>query len=436
MNVHDYVNHCFSGSGKEPLPDKALFLVGSNPLPLFVAARALEPNTILLLGTAKVKEVMDCLGELLGGQVARMETCEEANSLDIQNKTASLMKDAGNVWLFYTAGTKAMAVHSHDKWRTLTGRDCAHWGVYLSPDGRLWFDGGESFSISPAQNDYIVPEVSLTEMIRMHRIVHQRTKDLHQNDNCSTVAEKIHGFVLKHGMKSYKGLIPPCHADKVCVEIPEFGTVNAKGDISYLIEPNLKDKTKFCSFALTRWLGELGLTLPFPTADTLDSLGEILRGSPKASGHEDRQKDRIDLLKFLEGTWLEPWVAKSLLRSGLFHEVHDSFVFQIPNSEEKPEVDVCAMRGHTPFIFSCTVDDTSRLGKHKLFEVRLRANQLGGDHARAAVVCLSENPRHIEKQLNQGWAGYGTIRVFGKNDIRSEKSFIESVESWVQQLET
>lgn len=129
-------------------------------------------------------------------------------------------------------------------------------------------------------------------------------------------------------------------------------------------------------------------------------------------------------------------MAKSLLRSGLFHEVHDSFVFQIPNSEEKPEVDVCAMRGHTPFIFSCTVDDTSRLGKHKLFEVRLRANQLGGDHARAAVVCLSENPRHIEKQLNQGWAGYGTIRVFGKNDIRSEKSFIESVESWVQQLET
>lgn len=435
MTAHEYINRCFSQSGKESLPDTALFLVGSNPLPLYVAARALEPKTILLLGTSKVKEVMDRLGELLGNQVSKMETCEEANSLDIQNKTASLMKDAGNVWLFYTAGTKAMAVHSHEKWKSRTKGDCSHWGVYLSPDGRLWFDGGESFSLSPSQKDYIVPEVSLTEMILMHRIVHRHTKDLHQNDDYSTVAERIHRFVLKHGIKSYKGLIPPCHTDKGQFKLSEDETISAEGEISFLVDANLKDSSSFCSFSLSSWLGEMALSGAHSTAVNLDMLGEILRGSPAATKHKQRIKERKDLLKFLEGTWLEPWVAKSLIRSGLFHEVRDSFVFQIPNSEEKPEVDVCAMRGHTPFIFSCTVDDTSRLGKHKLFEVRLRANQVGGDHARAAVVCLSENPGGIEKQLNQGWAGYGTIKVFGKNDIKNAEFFIDSVESWISQLE-
>ena len=436
MTVQEYINHYFSQSAKEPLPDTALFLVGSNPLPLYVTARALEPKTILLLGTSKVKEVMDRLGELLGSQVAKMETCEEANSLDIQNKTASLMKGAGKVWLFYTAGTKAMAVHSHEKWRNLIGGHCAHWGVYLSPDGRLWFDAAQPFSLSPFQRDYSIPKLSLDETIRLHRIVQRHMKDRHQDDKYSVIAESIHIYVLKHGMATYKKLLPPCHTDKVIVNIPEIGAINATGEISFLNDANLKDDSIFCRISLTSWLRELSLPGTYSTGDNLDMLCEILRGSPKATNHGTRQKERVNLLKLLEGTWLELWVAKSLTSSGLFHEVHDSFEFQIPDFEKKCEVDVCAMRGHTPFVFSCTVDHSSSLGKHKLFEVRLRANQLGGDHARAAVVCLSDNPDGIERELNQGWAGYGTIKVFGKSHIRNATTFIESVESWVMQLET
>jgi hypothetical protein len=79
--------------------------------------------------------------------------------------------------------------------------------------------------------------------------------------------------------------------------------------------------------------------------------------------------------------------------------------------------------------------DHKQSGKHKLFEVRLRANQLGGEHARAAVVCLADTPKNIENELNQGWAGYGSIKVFGFQDIKNQEIFKQSVKNWIDELE-
>lgn len=141
------------------------------------------------------------------------------------------------------------------------------------------------------------------------------------------------------------------------------------------------------------------------------------------------------MLAWLVAEWLECWTARALLNTGLFHEVHDSVTFQIPDWTETSEVDVVAMRGHTPFVFSCTIDDKSSMGKHKLFEVRQRANQLGGEHARAAVVCLTTSPDDLAKQLNQGWKGYGTIEAFGLPDLTDQETFQKKINDWIQKLE-
>ncbi len=59
------------------------------------------------------------------------------------------------------------------------------------------------------------------------------------------------------------------------------------------------------------------------------------------------------------------------------------------------QFDVAAMRGYQLFAFSCTTEDGKRKGKRgllkqKLFESYVRARQMGGDEACAALVCCAE----------------------------------------------
>lgn len=78
------------------------------------------------------------------------------------------------------------------------------------------------------------------------------------------------------------------------------------------------------------------------------------------------------------------------------------------------ELDVVAMRGYQLFAVSCSVDDTNKLLKSKLFEAYVRARQLGGDEARVALVCGSDDPAGLEEQIKQTLHSQGHIMVLGK----------------------
>jgi hypothetical protein len=131
--------------------------------------------------------------------------------------------------------------------------------------------------------------------------------------------------------------------------------------------------------------------------------------------------------KFLTGLWLERWTA-SLIESCAGPSVPVAVGVKckrkLPVATEF-EIDIALMRGPRLYVVSCTTDSTKKLCKSKLFEVAMRARQMGGDLARSAVVCLLDGGDDKSSYIDQLrgdiaalWAATNIPKVFGLADLR------------------
>jgi len=96
--------------------DHLILLVGTNPLPNYVAAKLLlkEGGRLYWLYSAETAKIVDRLEIALGQRAIRVKV-DEADAGDIAVKMAGLVEsiDGGSIGLHYTGGTKVMAVHAH-----------------------------------------------------------------------------------------------------------------------------------------------------------------------------------------------------------------------------------------------------------------------------------------------------------------------------------
>ena len=146
-----------------------------------------------------------------------------------------------------------------------------------------------------------------------------------------------------------------------------------------------------------------------------------------------------------EGKWLE-WLVAKLLRDLGVPEVRA--VKKEGQRGPKFQVDVVGLRANRLYVISCTTS----LGKERwdkcrsrLFEVALRARQLGGDLARPALVCLLDgqlspdtDPADLESNVRASWEqAPNQLRVFGLPDVRAwagvdGPSDRSSLEAWLR----
>ncbi len=92
------------------------------------------------------------------------------------------------------------------------------------------------------------------------------------------------------------------------------------------------------------------------------------------------------------------------------------------------ELDVAAMYGYQLFGVSCFVSQQEKEKKSHLFEVVVRVRQLGGDEARAALVCCADDPRHLEEDIARKWDARDKFRVFGQDHLPNLK---QELENWI-----
>ena len=140
---------------------------------------------------------------------------------------------------------------------------------------------------------------------------------------------------------------------------------------------------------------------------------------------------------FLHGTWLEDYVLGKIISvdptKGIsvkdecnLHDCYASLEVAFPREDiernralkDLPffELDVVAMRGYQLFVISCTLDREVNRCKQKIFEVLLRARQLGGDEARVALVCLAN--AYDRESLKQQLKDEAHVTVFGKDGLQ------------------
>lgn len=404
--------------------DHLFLLVGKNPLPNYVAARLLAKTnaTIWLLhsddpdegpsGTKRAAEELEiALLKREPDLTVRLEGIPSSNNLGIETRIRDILHQmhqkglAGKIGLNYTGGTKVMSVHVY---RVLE-QELAEYQPrpvfsYLDPrELALRVDGHGTISPpifpimqSPTLRQKV--EISLDELIALHSLepappspTGWAEADGKLLDLCAAIAQ-VHatptGFkqwrlwIRKERLQSLPDLKYYPKLDPVCVALDSLCGGQSTGD----------------------------------------SVAKRLR--PHANNPKLTSCD-----KWFKGVWLEEHSAacvRQVANKVHIHDIDQNLEYKTKQAGiERLELDIAAMIGYQLFSISCQATQDRGAAKFHLFEVYVRAWQLGGDEARASLVCLLEDPTSLEKEVAQEWDTEGQLRVFGRHDLKDLASAFE-----------
>ncbi len=369
---------------------RLLLLVGSNPLPNYLAAVALEPGMAVLAFTPESEEPCDRLCEVLkqrGTEIERVCIQDATQASEIEGALENLRADH----LHYSGGTKPMAAHARMRFR----EDASRVSYIDERKGLLRFEDGYDHSL--AEIDF---GLSVDLLLRLHG---GEKKESSRHDDLDD-ARKLLEWVLPD---------PRCQTKLLLDHL----------------SPLTCDRRKKKSLTQAKQepisLGELGLQLSESTVP----------GS-------DWNKKKYELWRdFLCGEWLEVWVA-DVVRSSLGEDEAVEVGLRRVRDKTEFEIDVCFVRGHRLYVISCTTDSTKGLCKSKLFEVALRARQMGGDLAHSAIACLLDNEEghvdQLQEDIRSIWDAPNIPRVFGRDHLRewagcAGPSDTSSLSRWLEQ---
>lgn len=352
-------------------PTRLALLVGSNPLPNYLAAAVLEPReTVILLHSPETQEPRDRLSAALKERWPSLELVSECiEDATDRRKVHDVCSRIEVDHLHYSGGTKTMAAHArHDL--PVSDKQAS----YLDErKGLLRFDDGYDIPLDDRDVG-----LSLSILLRLHGIERRAgksgTEEAPTEHDVNEVARSVRA--------------DPKIANSL------YETFRHCGDIIPVAEAKADP-----------WNPEQhGLAL---------SVGRL----PEANWSRARYESWA---RFLTGEWLERWTA-AMIRSCLGGAISAPEVgVKCRRAPSRPEfeIDVALVRGHRLYVVSCTTDTRKDLCKSKIFEVAMRARQMGGDLARSALVCLSEAGDALRADMTSVWDAPNVPRVFGIAELR------------------
>jgi hypothetical protein len=366
-------------------PKELILLVGGNPLPNYVAACALreklDVQQVRLFYTTQVENVKNNLKKCLEGSGFRCceSLIEDAASAErIRHACRDL---APGSHLHYTGGTNTMAVHIHAEWKKKNGIEDQASYLY-GQDDRLLTDAGTAIEMKAV--------LDLDTLATLHGLEDTTSSQPRADGPSSEDAKEIATRSLDGQRIDDRTL-----ADRLYLAVPP------------------KEK-KFRKSPLQPSLHGLALS------------EQIVPGEGNGWVDDERVKTWS---KFLRGGWLEEWVALQIQTLRTEGKVTFDHLYVGVESWIKGrsfELDVVVIRGHRLYVASCTIDHDIRLCKSKLFEVAMRARQLGGDLARAALVCLADKDKEgkniideLQKDVHTLSVAQREPKVFGLQHLRT-----------------
>ena len=350
-----------------------LLLVGSNPLPNFLTALVLRPESICLFFSPETEPFKDYLQKILKEKfafnVAHRCIGDATDPAKVRDAFTSIESDSH---LNYTGGTKIMAAHARMAFRDIGGTD-SHASYLDDRKALLHYDDGYSIDMSRQDMDVRFDEVLGLHGIEAINISHEPGKQ---------DIEAVAAAVLAR---------PELAAELYRIHRNDNGNLQAVS------------KAKQIPVDLTSYVRGLSI-----------------QHLPEQSWVKDTYRKWC---KFLGGDWFEYWCGDLVRDMMQESEVFVGVDCQRANKRIF-EIDVAFVRRYRLYVISCTTDTTMKHCKPKLFEVAMRARQLGGDLARSAMVCLlhgsNDNGLFVE-QLQQDaadiWDASNTPQVFGLDDI-------------------
>jgi hypothetical protein len=457
-----------------------LLLVGSNPIPNAVAGKLLvaQGGTITLIHSSGSLPLAQRLESWLAGPnkdradiTVVFAGVEESNATSVYDGVMKALdayehahRNAINtgtarVGLNYTGGTKVMAVQAH--------RAVAEWAkahqleepVFSYLDARtleMRFDSAPTVPFPVG----LEVQISTLELLKLHN-----WKSEPEPTDALILPQTAAALLTVHTNASearkwtdwLRNELFPVAKKPVALRTPFWVSQEGKR----LEGPyDVKRPAPTDDWKSKAQLREIAI--PWPD---LPALTEVMRQELR---QEDAEKLTLtageahgckeeDFCKWLSGVWLEFALLSALQKCAEELHFNHSCMDLRPralDSEEKGELfqfDVVAMRGYQLFAFSCTTESASQenseaprgvsnsrlekgpgrgLLKSKLFEVSLRARQMGGDEACAALVCCMSRDQatKLQAEVQRELIPEGRIHVFGREDL---ENLTGSIADWV-----
>jgi hypothetical protein len=401
-----------------------ILLVGKNPLPNAVAGKLLTmpSGKITLIHSWDTAPIARKLQSWLKGEglpLPEMKEVEESNATSIMQGVLSQLSDSDGktLGLNYTGGTKAMSVHAYravENW----GKDKKHKPIFSYLDARtlqLIFDANDPASGEQSYAMYVgeLLQVKLSDLLNLHdwSLMHNPTRHPKLPETAEALASAYSTSQGATQWRKWKSdqLFNKCHDSKT--------NKWKENGILRFINLTLPDHSE---------LRDVQIALQKALKVTTD---EFNIGKVKNDYRFNKEEDFCD---WLNGYWLEHYVLyvlKSLSKNLKLHEC----VMNVRTLNVDFEVDVIAIRGYQLFAFSCsTIKANDKVGreelKKKLFEAFVRARQLGGDEARLALVCSSNDPDKLEDEMRRDFDPDSRIRVFGRDNL---DKLGQHIEEWI-----
>lgn len=357
-----------------------ILLVGSNPVPNYLAAMALKPAKITLVYSEKTKDPKERLASALSKSLSGVQIDHNGfvndpfSASDVGVKIRELISDATDTHLHYTGGTKVMSAHALKAFYERNGVP-ANASYLDEAQVRLRFDDGDVKPISEIDLQF-----SLDRILQLHGVT-QKKRDQPEGSPQADDVEAIATAVMRR---------------------PQLSSC-LYGERRRLEDGKIEEAKE------TPCIPEdYGLQLSVPVIPPRDGMN---KGCFEA------------WFRFIGGEWLEDWVAARIKDVKLDGGIEITIRVNCKRQKTKRtfEVDVAVIRGQRSYFISCTTDMTRGICKSKAFEVLVRARQMGGDLARSALVSLL--PSHIvgelQEDVDDAWGSPNTTKIFGLEDIRT-----------------
>lgn len=398
--------------------DHLVLLVGRNPLPNAVAGVLLTKSggrisLIYSKGTAGIRGKLQKYLDDRGFHANEDHEVDAAKSPSIIKGVLKCLKASDEtVGLHYTGGTKAMSVHAFRALETWAKENNKH-PVFSYLDSRtlqVRIDpnapkgGGNQVPISVG----LEIEIEVEELIRLHGWT-LRTTPLREPILPKTAEELANVCSKNSSLEAWR-----CWKSAVI----------DNDDKKYMLQKKWHGSTSNVALSDDASLSDLWQTL----LTGIGQSGSSVLDMDKAikDGHFRKIKH---FCGWLDGKWLEHHLLKTLKDLTPSLKLHSCMQNVVP-AEVEFDLDVVAMRGYQLFGFSCSTDGDgakARL-KMKLFEVYVRATQLGGDEARVALICTSGDPASIETEMQRSFNDEGRIKVFVQEHLANLSG---EIEEWI-----
>ncbi|TCS78938.1 Card1-like endonuclease domain-containing protein [Tepidibacillus fermentans] len=391
-----------------PKSDILFLLVGTNPFPNLISSltRVKDDGLIHFFYTvdqenSQTNKVFERLKELLS---KKKPHCRSTGSIIDKSRVNKIEEDVKEVLsrtysynpnqlqrieLNYTGGTKVMAAGTYHAFKNFAHSQAKDIFVLSYIDGekeQIYYEvlegENEKYVYEPLrklEGDY---SISILEISQLHDIPLKENPHLEIYD--SQLAERFFQLFIDPSEEEYQSHIK-------FLEVIYSDMVHVSDKL-----PNNKNKAN-------ELIHERLLSLNNPIFES------EYNPFPDIHSYRDFSKDRkltYQFKDYLSGFWLEDYVLKVVLElmeeNKNIIDVHHSVK---PNKQSSKdfEVDIVLLKKYKLFSISVTTQEKEEEAILKLFEVKERAKQLGGDESGICLVSLCRNSNVLEKEYKNIW---------------------------------